>query len=184
MFALRFVSLFLLSANIASASPTVNPAGATAVEKRASTADIETVFNTLKSSTDTILPQITALGSSGTATDTSVTPLISELTAALNTATASLAALPTTETKKRQTEDDIAILAAGLVTDIANTFNGFPVPGLDVLLVEVDVALNELLVGLDTLLVGVSVLVAGLLSGVAGVLDGLGLGLVLGLLGL
>ena len=120
-----------------------------------------------------------ALGSSGTATDTSVTPLINELTAALNTATASLADLPTTETKKRQTEDDIAILAAGIVTviysfsilqlvnnyrqqDIGNTFNGFPLPGIDGLLVEVDVALNELLVGLDILLVGVSVLVAGL----------------------
>ncbi|KAJ7768578.1 hypothetical protein DFH07DRAFT_1007767 [Mycena maculata] len=184
MFTLRFVSLFLLSATLASAGPTVSPAGATAVEKGASTASVETVFNTLKGSTGTILPKITALGSSGTASDTSVTPLISELTAAINTASASLAALPTTETQKRQSEDDIAILAAGLVTDIANTFNGFPVPGLDVLLVEVDVALNELLVGLDVLLVGVSVLVSGLLVGVAGVLEGLGLGLVLGLLGL
>lgn len=58
MFALRFASLFLLAATLASASPASAPAGLAVVDKRASTADVETVFTTLKSSTDSILPQI------------------------------------------------------------------------------------------------------------------------------
>ncbi|KAJ7785140.1 hypothetical protein DFH07DRAFT_763750 [Mycena maculata] len=116
MLALRFVSLFLLSATVMSASPAINP-GAAAARKRALTA-----FNTLKGSADAILPQITALVSGGTASDATVTPLINDLTSALDTATASLAALPASGTSKRQTEDDIAILAAGIVT----VMNSFP----------------------------------------------------------
>ncbi|KAJ6622516.1 hypothetical protein B0H10DRAFT_2214167 [Mycena sp. CBHHK59/15] len=50
------------------------------VEKRASTADITTVFNTLKGSTDTTLPQINALVFGGTESDATATPLINDLT--------------------------------------------------------------------------------------------------------
>ncbi|KAJ7704846.1 hypothetical protein B0H17DRAFT_1126482 [Mycena rosella] len=188
MFALRFTSLFLLATSFVSASPTPL-AGLTAVEKRASTADIETVFNTLKSSTDSILPQITALVSGGNATDDTVTPLINDLTGALDTATASLAALPATTSSKRQSDDDIANLVAGIITDVTNALDGLlgtasTIPALGGLLAGVDTSLNQVLIGLETLLAGVLTLVANLLVDVAGLLKSLALGLTLATLGL
>ncbi|KAJ7432383.1 hypothetical protein B0H11DRAFT_2161819 [Mycena galericulata] len=182
MFGLRFASLLLLSATFVSAIP--SPA---AVDKRASTADIETVFNTLKSSTDTILPQITALVSGGTATDATVTPLINELTSALETASGSLTdlAIPL----KRQTDDEIATLVAGIITDITNALDGLlgtasTIPALGGLLAGIDTSLNQVLLGLEILLAGVLELVANLLVDVAGLLQQLALGLTLATLGL
>ncbi|KAJ6605177.1 hypothetical protein DFH09DRAFT_967063 [Mycena vulgaris] len=187
MFALRFASLFLFAVTLASASPASAPAGLAVVDKRAFTADVETVFTTLKSSTDSILPQIDALVSGGTASDVTVTPLIGELTAALNTATASLSSLPVSF--KRQTEDEVATVVAGIITEITTTLNGLSgsataIPAFGTLIIAIDVALEELLVGLDVVLTGVVTLVAGLLTSVAVLLGQLDLGLVIGLLGL
>jgi len=187
MFALRFASLFLLAATLASASPASAPAGLAVVDKRASTADVETVFTKLKSSTDSILPQIDALVSGGTASDATVTPLIGKLTAALNTATTSLSSLPISS--KRQTEDEVATVVAGIINEISTTLDGLSgsataIPALGTLIIAIDVALEELLVGLDVVLAGVVTLVAGLLTSVAVLLGQLGLGLVIGLLGL
>ncbi|KAF7333305.1 Sc15 protein [Mycena sanguinolenta] len=181
MFAFRFASLFLLATSFVS--------GAAVVEKRSSTADIETVLNTLKNSTDSILPQITALSSGGTATDATVTPLITDLTTALNTATASLATLTPVTSTKRQSDDDIANLVAGIVTDIANALDTLlgdasAIPDLGTLLSGVDTALDQVLVGLETLLAGVLNLVATLLVDVAGLLRSLAFGLTLASLGL
>ncbi|KAJ7912901.1 hypothetical protein B0H13DRAFT_2472452 [Mycena leptocephala] len=188
MFALRFASLFLLSTTFVSASPTP-AAGVALVDKRATTADIETVFNTLKGSTDSILPQITSLVSSGTATDATVTPLINELTAAFDTATASLATLSPVELRKRQSDDDIANLVAGILTDVTNALDGLlgeaaSIPALGGLLAGVDTSLNQVLLGLEILLAGVLNLVATLLVDVAGLLRSLALGLTLATLGL
>ncbi|KAJ7133364.1 hypothetical protein C8R44DRAFT_611059 [Mycena epipterygia] len=186
MFALRFASLFLLSTTFVSASP-APAAGLSVVDKRASTADIETVFNTLKNSTDAILPQITALVTAGNATDDTVTPLINDLTSALNTTTASLTGL--SASSKRQSDDDVANLVAGIITDIANALDGLlgtasTIPGLGELLAGVDTSLNQVLVGLETLLAGVLNLVANLLVDVAGLLRSLAFGLTLATLGL
>ncbi|KAJ7133357.1 hypothetical protein C8R44DRAFT_772253 [Mycena epipterygia] len=188
MFALRFASLFLLSMTFVSASPTP-AAGLSVVDKRASTADVETVFNTLKGSTDSILPQITALVSAGTATDATVTPLINDLTSALDTATASLAGLALNPLSKRQSDDDVAALVAGIITDITNALDGLlgtasTIPGLGGLLAGVDTSLNQVLLGLEILLAGVLNLVANLLVDVAGLLKSLALGLTLATLGL
>ncbi|KAJ7250096.1 hypothetical protein B0H12DRAFT_1121497 [Mycena haematopus] len=177
MFALRFAPLFLFAASFVS--------GAVVAEKRASTASVETVFNTLKASTDTILPQITSHVSGGTASDATIVPLITELTSALNTASLSLATLP--PSRKRQSDADVAALTAGIITDITTVLGTLTVeivPVLDVLIVSVDSALNEILVGLDVVLTGVVTLVSGLLVGVAGLLDTLGLSLILLTLGL
>ncbi|KAJ7703678.1 hypothetical protein B0H17DRAFT_1231542 [Mycena rosella] len=187
MIALRFTSLFFLAATLASASPASAPTGLAIVDKRASTADVETVFTTLKSSTDSILPQIDALVSSGTASDATVAPLIGELAAALNTATASLSSLPISS--KRQTENEVATVVAGIITEISTTLNGLSgsptaIPAFGTLIIAIDVALDELLVGLDVVLTGVVTLVAGLLVSVAVLLGQLGLGLVIGSLGL
>ncbi|KAF7345710.1 Sc15 protein [Mycena venus] len=186
MFALRFASLFLLSTTFVSASPTSADAG---LAVRASTADIQTVFNTLKGSTDTILPQITSLVSGGTATDETVTPLINDLTAALDTATASLATLSPIELRKRQSDDEIAELVAGILTDVTNALDGLlgtasTIPALGGLLAGVDVSLHQVLLGLEILLAGVLNLVANLLVDVAGLLRSLALGLTLAALGL
>ncbi|KAJ7511207.1 hypothetical protein B0H11DRAFT_2386886 [Mycena galericulata] len=187
MFALRFASLFLLATTLASASPAPAPAGLAVVDKRASVSSVEDVITTLQSSTGSILPQINALVSGGTASDANVTPLIGELTAAINTATSSLSSLPASS--KRQTNQEVANNVAGIITEISTSFNGLhgfhpPIPALAELIISIDVALHELLVGLDIVLAGVLTLVAGLLTGVAILLQELGLGLVIGLLGL
>ncbi|KAJ7436086.1 hypothetical protein B0H11DRAFT_1755268 [Mycena galericulata] len=181
MFGLRFASLLLLSATFVSAIPSP------VVDKRASTADIETVFTTLKSSTDSILPQITALVSGGTATDATVTPLINELTSALETASGSLTGLAIP--LKRQTDAEIATLVAGIITDITNALDSLlgtasTIPALGGLLAGVDTSLNQVLLGLEILLAGVLELVANLLVDVAGLLQQLALGLTLATLGL
>ncbi|KAJ7243070.1 hypothetical protein C8J57DRAFT_1084140 [Mycena rebaudengoi] len=186
MFALRFASLFLLSATFVSASPTFN---AGLVEKRASNADIQTVFTTLKSSTDSILPQITDLVSSGTATDATVTPLINDLTTALNTATTSLGGLALPVLSKRQSNDEVAALVAEILTDVTTTLDGLlgsaaSIPALGGLLLGVDAALHQVLFGLEILLAGVLNLVATLLVDVAGLLRSLAFGLTLAALGL
>ncbi|KAJ6467506.1 hypothetical protein C8R47DRAFT_1303442 [Mycena vitilis] len=188
MFALRFASLFLLSATFVSSSPTP-AAGVALLDKRSSTADIQTVFNTLKGSTDSILPQITALVSGGNATDETVTPLIIDLTTAFNTATASLATLSPVEAAKRQSDDDIANLVAGILTDVTQALDGLlgsaaSIPALGGLLAGLDTALNQVLLGLEILLAGVLNLVATLLVDVAGLLRSLALGLTLATLGL
>ncbi|KAJ7463460.1 hypothetical protein B0H11DRAFT_85422 [Mycena galericulata] len=183
MFALRFASLFLLAATLASASPAPAPAGIAVVDKRTSTASVENVVTTLKSSTDSILPQIDALASSGKASSATVTPLIGQLTTALNTATASLSSLPISS--KRQTQDQVATVVAGVITSISTTLNGVSaIPEFGTFIIPIDVALEELLVGLDVVLAGVLTLVSGLLVSVSVLLNELGLGLVFILLGL
>ncbi|KAJ7250097.1 hypothetical protein B0H12DRAFT_1019314 [Mycena haematopus] len=159
MFALRFAPLFLFAASFVS--------GTVVAEKRASTASVETVFNTLKASTDTILPQINSHVSSGTASDATVTPLLNQLTAAFNTASTSLQTIPRVESRKRQSDQDVAVLVAGIITDTTNSLNGLHgfaphIPALAGLIIALDVALQELLVGLDIVLAGVVTLVSGL----------------------
>ncbi|KAF5387506.1 hypothetical protein D9757_006533 [Collybiopsis confluens] len=183
MFFTRFFAVFFLFASFGIVS-------SASVQKRQDTADIETVLNTLKGSTDTILPQITSTGQAGNASDANVTPLINDLTTALNTASSSLTALQTSSRKsRRQSDDDIANLVAGIVTDITNALDTLlgdaaAIPELGSLLGGVDVALDQVLVGLETLLAGVLTLVANLLVDVAGLLKSLALGLTLASLGL
>ncbi|KAJ7865023.1 hypothetical protein B0H14DRAFT_2735057 [Mycena olivaceomarginata] len=166
MLALRFAPILLLATSFVAAIPA--PAGAN-VAKRSSTADVVNVFNTLKGSTDSILPRINSLVSSGTASDATVTPLISQLTTAFNTAQA-----------KRQSDEDVAVLVAGIVTAVPPH-----IPALPGLIVQIDIARQELLIGLDVILAGVLTLVGGLYAFRGRrLLKSLGLGLVLLLLSL
>ncbi|THV03767.1 hypothetical protein K435DRAFT_650590 [Dendrothele bispora CBS 962.96] len=186
---IAFLTLFLSFSFVASNPVTIPQAGSNAI-KRQSNADIESVLNDLQDQVGTILPQIDALVSGGNATDDTVTPLITQLTDALNATTASLADLNTSSTStKRQSNDDIANLVAGIVTDIANSLNGLlgsadSIPALGTLLSGVDFSLNQVLVGLETLLAGVLNLVATLLVDVAALLRSLAFGLTLASLGL
>jgi hypothetical protein len=126
-----------------------------------------------------------ALSSGGNASDDTVTPLINDLTAAFDTATASLATLSPVEARKRQSDDDIADLVAGILTvrsftcliikahcsycvwDVAGALGGLladasSIPALGGLLAGVDTSLNQVLLGLEVLLAGVLKLVANL----------------------
>jgi hypothetical protein len=116
--------------------------------------------------------------------DATVAPLIGDLTTALNTAAVSLAGLPISELRKRQSDDEVANLyvifsyltccllitisrVATIITDITNTLDGLlgaasTIPLLGGLLAGVDTSLNQVLLGLEILLAGVLRLVANL----------------------
>ncbi|KAK7052953.1 hypothetical protein VNI00_004273 [Paramarasmius palmivorus] len=148
-------------------------------------ADIQEVLNTLKGSTDEILPQIKDLSDSGNATEDNLTPLFTQLTTALDTATASLGDLEPSSSRKRQSDDDIANLVAGIVTDISDSVSGITdVAAIAALFPGLDASLAQVLKGLETLLAGVLNLVATLLVDVAALLRRLAFGLTLAALGL
>jgi len=153
------------------------------VSKRQSTSDIESIISTAQTTITPVLAQITALGTG--ATTAQLAPLVTDITNALDTATASLATLPATAKSKRQADSEIAALVATLITDIATTLDGLVSTGLiEDLLPGLDASLNQLLLGLEILLAGVLNLVAQLLVDVAGLLESLALGLTLATLGL
>ena len=104
----------------------------------------------------------------GNVSDDSVTPSINEITSVLGTAASSLSGLSASSSKvKRQSDDDIANLVAGIITDLTETLDGLlasasSIPDLGSLLSGIDSSLNQVLVGLETLLAGVLELVANL----------------------
>ncbi|THH11599.1 hypothetical protein EW145_g557 [Phellinidium pouzarii] len=154
----------------------------TPVQKR-SDAQLETVFTTLKSSTDAILPQISAMATSGQASETSLTPLVNQLVEALTTAQGSLSSIGSGSLLvKRVTDEAVAELISGIVSDIAITLNLGVIPTLTILLGDVDVILSEVLTTVNIIAGDVFILLRGLLGTVDGLLAGLGL--TLGLLGL
>ncbi|RDB17271.1 hypothetical protein Hypma_001951 [Hypsizygus marmoreus] len=180
MFASRLISLslFFVTFGIAAASP----APKAGIAKRAGTSsDVQAVFLTLKSATDSILPQIDSLVANGNASDATITPLANAVTTALDTASASLAAIPgPVSTDSGPSKDEIAALTAGIVTDITTSFGGvqakypFQLPLLSVLLIKLDLALTTLLVGLSFLVLDITSVVSKLLVGVAGLVHSLG----------
>lgn len=152
-------------------------------------ADILGVFTKLKSSLASPCSQINNLVETKTANQANVEPLIQQITSALNTAHSELAALDPASVRKRQSDDEVAQLVAGIITDLASTLNGLldfaaAIPLLGGLLAGVDTSLNQVLLGLSILLAGVLRLVANLLVNVAQLLRNLALGLTLGTLGL
>ncbi|KAF9462824.1 hypothetical protein BDZ94DRAFT_1298294 [Collybia nuda] len=152
-------------------------------------ADVQNIFKSLKQSTDSILPRIDSLVSSGNATDKNVGPLVGELTASLNKTSSSLDAIGgPASTEGGPSQEEIAHLVSGIVRDITNTLdrakNASGISNLNALLSDVDKALNQVLQGLEAVLAGVLKLVAGLLGSLAGALRSLNLGPILGTLGL
>ncbi|KAF8890954.1 hypothetical protein BD779DRAFT_220435 [Infundibulicybe gibba] len=153
---LSFYLMLFFALAVAIATPISRPGG-----KRTDISDVEAVFNTLKTSTDSILPQINGLVSNGTVTGTTITPLVNDLTSALNSATSSLGTLQAVATP---TSNEVATLIAGVVSDVATTLNGVQgiVPTLLETLGGVDLALSKVLAAVDGLLAGVLTLVANL----------------------
>ncbi|KZT34423.1 hypothetical protein SISSUDRAFT_1065332 [Sistotremastrum suecicum HHB10207 ss-3] len=170
-----FIFFFLTFALVSLAAPS----------KRS--ADVEGILTTLKTQVDSVLPSIKSLIASERVTEAALTPLVGELTTAVNAAKTSLSALsgPVTEDA-----EDVAEIIAGVISDIATALNGLPAVAGDInlgsILSSLDTALNQVLLGLDILLAGVLNLVSAPLVDVAGILSGLGLTLggILGGLGL
>ncbi|PPQ70169.1 hypothetical protein CVT25_011766 [Psilocybe cyanescens] len=161
MFASRFfVSLLAFTALGVSASPAPAPA-----EKRsADVSDVLAVVSTLKTKTNAILPEINALVAQGFANQATLTPLLTNLVASLNTAHTSIAAISSVNADSGSTSD-VANAIAPIVADITNTLGNAQtaVPGLAGIIAGfgLDAALNQILVGLEILLAGVLNLVAG-----------------------
>ncbi|KAH7097482.1 hypothetical protein BKA62DRAFT_623779, partial [Auriculariales sp. MPI-PUGE-AT-0066] len=122
-------------------------------------------------------------------TEEEATAAFGKLTDTINSATTQIAAIQPVGTTKRQSSDDVAVLVAGLITDVTTLLDGVlgqlaGIPTIGGLFGGLDAALNQLLKGLEGLLAGVLNLVAQLLVNVADLLRKLALGLTLGSLGL
>ncbi|KAG7443899.1 uncharacterized protein BT62DRAFT_303991 [Guyanagaster necrorhizus] len=153
---------------------------------RAEASSIEGVLQGLKSTTDAILPQINALVANKTATEASVSPLLNQVVSAVNAATLSVTSLQVGGVVvKRDSNGDVAALAASIMTDINTTTQGLTTSGLGLgsLVTVIGVALSQLLVTLEVIVPGLLALVVALLDGVVGtlvsLLSGL-LGVILG----
>ncbi|KAF9016404.1 hypothetical protein BDZ89DRAFT_1166257 [Hymenopellis radicata] len=130
-------------------------------------ADVLNILTTLKSSTDSILPQIDSLVASQQASSASLTPLFNQVQAALTTATSSIQGLPALGNKKRQTDDELTSLATQIIEDIntstTNANSATPL-GFPIVISQFTFALDKLLIDLD-------VIVPGILQGVVVLLD-------------
>jgi len=180
MFASRFFVLALGAVSIF-ASPV-------SVQKRDVT-DVLAVATTLQNSAATILPQIQSLVSSGTASDANLTPLIAQLTTAVNTAQTSFGSLSPVSDASDEDNARVANVLGPVIREIIIVLNSVEhlVPDVARLLISLNIAINALVRGLDRVLIGAVILVDHILNDVSGLLVGLGFtlgGLLGGLLGI
>ncbi|KAB5587913.1 Sc15 protein [Ceratobasidium theobromae] len=157
------------------------------VKRDVDNADVLAVFTKLNTTLAGILPKIDELVETQTATQSNVEPLIAQIVNALDTTSSELSQLEPVAARKRQSDDEVAQLVAGIITSLTTTLNGLlaftsTIPLLGGLLSGVDTSLNQVLRGLSILLQGVLRLVANLLTNVAQLLHNLALGLSLGTL--
>ncbi|KAJ7580784.1 hypothetical protein C8J56DRAFT_270700 [Mycena floridula] len=167
--------LFGLTFSFVSTTPTPNT-----VAKRQTDASVADILSTLQGSVNSVLPQISTLVNSGTASDETAGPLVDQLTSALGLATTSLSQVNGADESSAQT----SALVLPIVSNIANgvaPLQGHVKPerfhGLDF-------ALAALLKGLEGVIAGVLKLLAVLLFDVAIVLKKLAFTLTLAALGL
>ncbi|TFK37804.1 hypothetical protein BDQ12DRAFT_713276 [Crucibulum laeve] len=185
MIASRILFSFLTLGVISAAAI---PAAVT-VEKREDVSDILAVVSTLQGSTGSILPQIDALSTDDSATEDDASALLSQLSAALGTASTSFTNLQgKVNTNSGGSKQDVANAVAPVYNNIAVSLNNFKKhkPHFAPLFIKfgIDAALNKILLGLDILLAGVVKLVAVLLIDVGVILNGLGFTLIFATLGL
>ncbi|KAJ8514229.1 hypothetical protein ONZ45_g8229 [Pleurotus djamor] len=190
----RILSVFAFALTfslVATAKPIAEAEGSLVKRADADTADVESVFLTLKSSTDSILPEIESLVDSGNANAGNLGDLFGQLTSAISTADTNLNTLkgkPPTG-KPGPSKDVLAKLIAGIIIAIVKTVSKVLVkagllllPTVTLLIISLDVALHGLLVTVGFLLTGILAIVAGLVFDVAGLLSSIGFTLVFALL--
>ncbi|KAK0454158.1 uncharacterized protein EV420DRAFT_1645012 [Desarmillaria tabescens] len=128
---------------------------------------VQDVLNSLKTTTDAILPQIDALVANKTATNTTVAPLLNQVISAVDTATSSIFSQGLAGSNNT---NDLATLASGIMKDINTSMQGVKNSGchLDGLLAVIAVTLTKLLCTLEVVVPGLLKVVALLLKGVVG----------------
>ncbi|KAG7442556.1 uncharacterized protein BT62DRAFT_935852 [Guyanagaster necrorhizus] len=192
--ALTAASAFFLAASPALASPAPIQADLVKCDTELvarSDVDVLDVFTDLKGVVDEILPEIEGLIKNNTLTQDLVMPLINDLTGAIKNATSELGSLVGTSVTKRSTDEDIATLVAGIITDISNTMDGLATANIDSssldlgsILLDVGGVLAGLVVALVGVVGGILALLLPLLLPVVGLLVTIVVGLLGGLLGL
>ncbi|KIY45532.1 hypothetical protein FISHEDRAFT_76389 [Fistulina hepatica ATCC 64428] len=94
------------------------------VAKRTSPAnDVISILETVRSSADEILPQISGLVANGTASDNTVTPLTSSLISAINNATSSVKDISSVGIVTNDEQSQIGDLLSGIVKDVMTTID-------------------------------------------------------------
>ncbi|KAF5347865.1 hypothetical protein D9758_013813 [Tetrapyrgos nigripes] len=191
--AICLLSIFSIAASKPISTSQARSNDAALVDNRRAELNITvgSVLNTLQDQVNTILPQIQNLDN---ANEKTLSPLIGDLTEALDNAANDLSRIHASGAKvdsktRRQSNDDTAKLVAGIVRSITvtldgvvNAATGLPVAGP--LFTGVDKSLNRVLFGVGSLVSGVLKLVAVLLFNVTGLLGSLSFGLTLAALGI
>ncbi|KAK0492945.1 hypothetical protein EDD18DRAFT_1108549 [Armillaria luteobubalina] len=165
MFSTKLTVVFLSLVSFVAANPAP-------IITRAPTSVMDVLTN-LKTTTDTILPQIDALVGNKTATVASVTPLLTQVISAVDGATVSVFSLQAQGViTKRDVKNDVAALAASIMNDINKTTQGLGSSGCGCigggLLGVVGATLFKLLVTLELVVPGLLAVIALLLKGVVG----------------
>ncbi|KAK0462366.1 uncharacterized protein EV420DRAFT_1183545 [Desarmillaria tabescens] len=149
------------------------------------------IFSDLKGVADQILPEIESLIKNNTLTQDLVMPLINDLMGAIKNATSELGSLDKSSVVVGGTNQELATLVAGIVTDISGTMDGLTTASVDSssldlgsILLDVGGVLAGLLVAVVGIVGGLLALLLPLLLPVVGLLVTIVVGLLGGLLGL
>ncbi|KAL5519349.1 hypothetical protein ACEPAH_1032 [Sanghuangporus vaninii] len=129
---------------------------------------VQSVVTNLRSTTDTIVPELRNMVANNNVTEAAVVPLMNQLISAINNARNSVATIPRSvpaSIQKRQNESDIAAAVAAIIEDITSLLDSLlgsaaAVPILGVLIPELDAALTTLVVGLSAVVTGLTTAVA------------------------
>ncbi|KIJ25928.1 hypothetical protein M422DRAFT_273066 [Sphaerobolus stellatus SS14] len=159
-----FLSLGAISA-VATPTPVVVSDEKRAIEKRADVSDISGVISTLRSNTNSILPQIDNLVSANQQTEDNISPLLQQLLTALTTAG--------TQINSFQSANQLAPVISPKQLRGCKPYRLRPL----IASFGFDAALNTILVGLEILLQGVVQLLAALLRDLSALRTNLGFSL-------
>ncbi|SJL15115.1 uncharacterized protein ARMOST_18599 [Armillaria ostoyae] len=192
--ALTAASAFVLAVSPSLASPAPLQADLvkydTGLVARADVTVLDIVTD-LKGIADQILPEIEGFIKNNTLTQDLVMPLINDLIGAVKNATSELGSLDKTSVAVGGTNEALATLVAGIITDISGTMDGLTSASIDTSSLDVGSILLDIggvLAGLVGVLVaivgGLLLLLLPILLPVVGLVVTLVVGLVGGLLGL
>ncbi|KAK0213409.1 hypothetical protein DFS33DRAFT_1377899 [Desarmillaria ectypa] len=193
--ALTAASVFFLAVSPTLASPAPGPQADlvkfdTDLVARADV-NVLDIFTDLKGVADKILPEIESLIKNNTLTQDLVMPLINDIIGAIKNATSELGSLDKSSVVVGGTNEELATLVAGIVTDISGTVDGLTTASVDTssldlgsILLDVGGVLAGLVVAVVGVVGGLLALLLPLLLPVVGLLVTIVVGLLGGLLGL
>ncbi|PBK95159.1 hypothetical protein ARMGADRAFT_1011044 [Armillaria gallica] len=149
------------------------------------------IVTDLKGIADQILPEIEGLIKNNTLTQDLVMPLINDLIGAIKNATSELGSLDKTSVAVGGTNEALATLVAGIITDVSGTMDGLTSASIDTssldvgsILLDIGGVLAGLVGALVAIVGGLLLLLLPILLPVVGLVVTLVVGLVGGLLGL